>query len=305
MNQLSFFASGKLLLFGEYLVLRGAKSIVMPLRFGQSLNITPHASANILWEAYEKEKCWLRIELSPELEILQSSDKEKALVVQQLLRRIRQEKPSFKIKGLHFRFDIDFDRNYGLGTSSTLISLLSQWSGADPYLLQAQRFSGSGFDIAAATAPGTFVYQVQDTNDNRRRIITPFSLHEKISSRLLFIYTGEKQNSLREVNTFGALETSSEQTGIMSAIVEEVLRCTDIEAFERLILQSESLLGKILQKATVKKKRFADYPFAVKSSGAWGGDFVMATYRDETQARAYFHKKGMHPVFNYRQLIKS
>ena len=305
MNQLSFYASGKLLLFGEYLVLRGSRSIAMPLRFGQSLNITPHDSANILWECYEKEKCWLRIEFSPGLEILQSPDEQKAIVVKRLLQWIRQEKPSLKIEGLHFRFDIDFDRNYGLGTSSTFLSLLSQWSGANPYLLQEHSFPGSGFDIAAATATGPFVYQLQTPNNTSGISITPFQLHENISSRLLFVFTGKKQNSLREVSTFSALNISPAQTGTMNTIVEEVLRCTGIEAFERLMLQSESLLREILKRATVKEKRFADYPFAIKSLGAWGGDFIMAAFRDETLARTYFHEKGMYPIFNYRQLIKS
>ena len=48
--------------------------------------------------------------------------------------------------------------NWGLGSSSTLISLLSQWSGVAPEKLLSTSFGGSGYDVACATAKDAIIY---------------------------------------------------------------------------------------------------------------------------------------------------
>lgn len=305
MSELIFTASGKLLLFGEYLVLRGAKSIAMPLRYGQTLRITSYSSKNLLWECYENNNLWMKIEFSADLEIMQCTDEAKAKIVKHLLRQIQHKKPNLKTFGLHFRFDLDFDRNYGFGTSSTLLSLLSQWSGTDAYLLQQESFPGSGFDIAAANAPSPFIYQCEVVHERIFRTLTPFVLPEKITGQLLFVFTGKKQHSLQEVSNFRKIETQPGQIQKMNIIIDEVVHCTDIVAFESLMCRSEKLLSDILNTSPIKEKWFPDYPFSIKSLGAWGGDFVMATCRNTEQAKEYFIRKGMNPVFTYPQLIKT
>lgn len=304
MNKLKYSASGKLLLFGEYLVLRGAKSIAVPVKYGQSLTISATAEDNITWQSFEKGKLWFEVILTPSLEIIHASDKEKAAIVQRLLQIIQAEKPELEISNQHFRFDIDFDRNYGLGTSSTFLSLLGQWSGVNPFLLQEKSFRGSGFDIAAATASQAIIYQVQQRNDGKERVVIPFDIPDNISSQLLFVYTGKKQTSLSEVLSFSSIETPQWQITEMNTIVDEVVQCSNIEAFENLMNRSEQLMSQILQTETIKEKQFHDYPFSVKSLGAWGGDFIMATFRDETLAREYFQHKEMNPIFDFRQLVK-
>jgi len=54
---------------------------------------------------------------------------------------------------------------------------------------------------------------------------------------------------------------------------------------------------------TVKEKRFADYPFAIKSLGAWGGDFIFGLSGDENTPK-YFKEKGYDTVLSYAELIK-
>lgn len=301
----TFSASGKLLLFGEYLVLRGAQSIVLPLRFRQTLTIDPLDSENIHWNCFEQNKPWLHIKFSPTLKIMDTSDESKALIVEKLLRLIQKEKPELKISGNDFRFDIDFQRNYGFGTSSTFISLLSQWSGVNAYLLLEKSFGGSGFDIAAATQKSLFVYQANGQSSHSLRKITPINMTTGITEKILFVYTGRKQESLTQILSFKDTPTSQEQICEMNAIVHEVSKCESIENFEALMNRSEKLLSNILNLERVSEALFPGYPFAIKSLGAWGGDFMMATFRDEAVARDYFHKKGMKPIFSYAQLIHS
>ncbi len=304
MHDPDFSASGKLLLFGEYFVLRGAQSIVMPLRYEQTLSVSPHTSENIRWQCFENGNEWLDITLSPESRIINTSDEKKATIVQHLLNTIKKKKPSLKILGLHFHFEIDFKRNYGFGTSSTFISLLSQWSGVNPYLLLEKSFGGSGFDIAAATATEPFIYQADRLHADAKRQINPVRISKNISNQLLFVYTGKKQRSRDEVMGFEKIVTPPNQIAEMNHIIEKVLSCEEIRDFEEQMNRSELLLSTILNMRPVKLLNFSDYPYSVKSLGAWGGDFIMATFRDETKARNYFSERGMHPIFNYQQLIR-
>lgn len=304
MNIQTFFAAGKLLLFGEYLVLRGAKALAVPVRFGQQLQIKYSDSENIFWKSFERGKQWLTIEFTPALDIVHTDRRPKADIARRLLHTIRDEIPDIIESGLHLRFDIDFDRNYGLGTSSTLISLLAQWSGVNPFLLQKKIFDGSGYDVAAATAKGPFIYQVSEKDVSGPTII-PVKISEKISSNLLFIYSGKKQNSSTEVSSFLQTGTTKQQRREINRIVEKAFVCDAIEEFEMLMVQSETLLSKILQRPAIQENMFSDYPFPVKSLGAWGGDFIMATFREQSEALKYFRQKGLSPVFSYKQLIKN
>jgi hypothetical protein len=56
-----------------------------------------------------------------------------------------------------------------------------------------------------------------------------------------------------------------------------------------------------LQLTPVKERLFDDYFGAVKSLGAWGGDFVLATGDKTTPA--YFKKKGYSTVLTYKEMI--
>ena len=57
----------------------------------------------------------------------------------------------------------------------------------------------------------------------------------------------------------------------------------------------KTLLGEILGMEPIKKRLFPDYPGSVKSLGAWGGDFILATGSAEDQD--YFQAKRLfcHP----------
>ena len=52
------------------------------------------------------------------------------------------------------------------------------------------------------------------------------------------------------------------------------------------------------------QKHFPDFEGALKSLGAWGGDFILAaTEWDESQVKAYFKGKGLDAVFGYKELV--
>lgn len=292
-----FQASGKLLLFGEYLVLRNTPCLAVPLRFGQKMTVEKSNFDGILWESFALNQPWFSARFSNDLMIIESSDLEKASIIQNLLKQIQTLNSALELRNIHLIFQADFDRNFGFGTSSTLISLLSQWAKVNPYLLLESSFGGSGYDIAAATTSLPFTYTIHD------KITQSFVLPKAITDKLLFVYLGKKQQSSREISKFKTKQTTEHQLAEMNNIVKQASICQSIETWENLIEQSENLLSEILEMPKVKDLYFSDYPHAIKSLGAWGGDFVMATCRDIKTAKDYFQQHGKNVVFEYDELV--
>lgn len=295
---MKYTASGKLLLFGEYFVLKGSPCFAVPLKFGQNLKVRYNGAPGVSWEVHDPYGQWIKVQFNEKLEVLEATDKKQASQIREVLRILQKSKPDINWNGLSFHFSIDFDRAFGFGTSSTFLSLLAQWSGVSAYDLLAHTFGGSGYDIAAAQESKAFTYTIDD------RIIDRLEINENIQRQVLFVYLGNKQKSASEVQRFSSLSVSVEQMETMRKIVGEATECEEIEAWEALMEKSENLLSSVLKTEKVKEKLFSDYPYSIKSLGAWGGDFVMATCRNTEEAKAYFQKKNKQPVFLYKELIK-
>ena len=59
-------------------------------------------------------------------------------------------------------------------------------------------------------------------------------------------------------------------------------------------------MSTILESKNVKSTHFQDYPYPVKSLGAWGGDFVL-TSGDES-SKMYFKEKGFRTIINFEDM---
>lgn len=295
---MNFSASGKLLLFGEYLVLRGAECLAIPLRFGQIMHVTKKLDQGIAWVAKANGTIWFSATFSKELEIIEHSSSDKAVQIRDLLIFLKKQNSVIFDSGLHIETQTNFPTEWGFGTSSTLVSLLSQWSDIDPYLILDKSFGGSGYDVACANAHSPIVYKTE--NRKTMSVVLP----KAVTSKTLFIYSGKKQATTPEVKRFNTLDITSGTIEKINRIISTVVRSKEIETFEKAMEESESMLSQILNRSTIKEEHFADYPFAIKSLGAWGGDFFMATYRNEPEARRYFKELGYNVQFNYDELIK-
>jgi mevalonate kinase len=291
---LSFSANGKLLLFGEYVVMRGVPALAFPTRFGQSLSI--QSSPSWSWKSFQNDDEWFSLQFDNQLNILHTSNVDLAQKLLTILKDVFSEKPELLHQPLQFEAHIDFDRNWGFGTSATLISLLAQWSGVDPFRLNEKHFGGSSYDIATATAKTPILYHKPS------RLVREVELCQDVTKHLLFVYSGSKQNSISEVVRFSDIQIPQYILDTLRDIVENVVSCTAIETFEHYLQQHEDVLSRILSLKTIKSQLFDDYPFAIKSLGAWGGDFFLATTRDVAEAKAYFLKKGYSVCFAYSEL---
>jgi mevalonate kinase len=297
---MNYSASGKLLLFGEYLVLKGSECLAIPLRYGQRMKVESTQNNFIKWTSKVEDEVWFSSCFSKDLvSYYNATDRPKAEILLNLLKLIKSQKPDLFREGISFRIFADYPLEWGLGSSSTLISLLAQWCGIDPYFLLEKSFGGSGYDIACCSANSPIIYRIKDNQ------AAPISLSPEITSKLLFVYSKEKQSSADEVKRFKAIRITEEDIYKMDKIVSSAAKSEYISDFERLVIESENLISGILGYPAIKGNKFNDYPFTVKSLGAWGGDFFMATYRNENEARDYFNHLGYSVHFNYSQLIKN
>lgn len=294
---MKFQAHGKLLLFGEYLVLEGSKCLAIPLRYHQTLAVSKSDSPHHIWRSFETGKEWFSCAFNDSLEVFSHNQTDTANTLRRLLVLIHHKLPALFREKRCFEVNADFPLKWGLGSSSTLVSLLSQWSGLDPYILLDNSFGGSGFDIACATASGPIVYEMSN------RTIQSVMLPDSISSKLLFIYSGRKQSTAQETLRFKDKDIPQHAVDRMNGLIDKVLQVKQIVDFETYMSESELLLAPLLYKDAVKAALFKDYPYSIKSLGAWGGDFFMASYRDEREARNYFSNKGYPVHFTYPEII--
>lgn len=297
---------GKLLLSGEYFVLDGALALAIPTRLGQSLQVQPmeqKEEPHIQWESLdEKGQPWFTatFQVSP-FRCLQTNDQKTAERLSQVFGAIEKQKPAAwaNCPALNIQTQLDFDRQWGLGTSSTLLAALAQWQQVDPYQLLWDTFGGSAYDIACATAKGPITYILKD----KKPLVDTVSFQPSFSEDLYLVYTGQKQNSREGIQRYKSLIKDTDTTALIdkvSRLTLEILRAKDLATFEQILAEHEALISQTLQLPTVQQQYFQDFWGQTKSLGAWGGDFLLATSdRGLSETKAYFHQKGLDQVFQF------
>jgi len=299
-----FRAKGKFLITGEYLVMKGAKALAVPLRFGQSLAVEENFEAALHWGAFENGKLWFDAKFeNSKFSVLHTNQPEVAEKLSNLLAECRKQNPEFLIEndGVSARIDMDFDRNWGLGSSSTLILLLAQWSHTNPYEILKNTFGGSGYDIACATAEGPIFYQLKEGQP----MVSDAYFSPAFSDKLYFVYSGKKQNSGNQIALFDKnAEYSEKQINEISQITEQIAVTEDFSEFCTLIRTHEELMSGILKIKPVKSHFFSDFEGEIKSMGAWGGDFILAASQlPEVEVKNYFKNKGLNTIFKFEEMV--
>ena len=303
---IEFYSNGKLLLTGEYVVLDGATALALPTRFGQSLRVVENDSKQLKWCSFEGDSKWFELVLEiPDLTVvnIEPSDIETKKICDRLidiLRTINTLNPNFlrSGKGYDISTHMDFNRQWGLGTSSTLINNLALWAGVDPYKLLALTFGGSGYDIACASKDGPILYERSNSIPQTRRVQFDPSFKEK----LFFVYLNKKQDSRAGIEAYRSKEFNRDKLMTeVSDISRQLVDCDDHDKFQEYLQLHEDLISQALELPKVQDVLFPDYPGKIKSLGAWGGDFVLAT--GSTGTTEYFMNKGYQTVIPYSEMV--
>ncbi|MFV0377596.1 MAG: GYDIA family GHMP kinase [Mangrovibacterium sp.] len=297
----SYYAHGKLLLTAEYFVLRGARSIALPLQYGQRMEVAEGYESGLLrWKAFMHDGLWFSCDLSlPDFRIVRSSDAEKAAILQEVFLAIAQLNPAFNPgDSLEVHTHINFNKQWGLGSSSTLIANLAAWAKVDPFTLNELTFHGSGFDIACASAKGPIFY-------TRKQAPQPIELNYPFLDKLYLVYSGAKKSTRNEVRRFQKEQlVSDEQIERVNRLSGAFAMASDLHEFQQLIEEHEDLVSQLLGSPTVKSQYFTDFNGSVKSLGAWGGDFyLIATSMERNDVQSYFNNKGLCVIFPWHEMV--
>lgn len=300
-------AHGKLLLTGEYLVLEGAKALAIPINKGQNLKVQEKAFEDfpvLEWEAFKPDGFWFKASFKlPDLSLIETSSTKLASNLQKLLNGCRKISPGFLDGSQSFKAEtnLEFNSEFGFGSSSTLVSNLAYWADIDPFILQRTVLGGSGYDIACARSKKPLFYQLIDGRPVSEEVNLPFPFTEN----LYFVYLGHKQRTTDSIEVFkqkarfGNLEKDQ-----ISKIAESVAKVQKLKEFERLLEEHEKIMSSVLGVDPVKQRIFEDHQGLVKSLGAWGGDFVLMTSGlPHIQFKEYLHQKGFGVFYSWDELI--
>ena len=306
----NFYSNGKLLLTGEYVVLDGARSLAVPTKFGQDLVVEKIKEQQLVWGSFTNTgECWFEAVFDlPKIRLVScnfNSDKEGnveliAETLQTILQEARKLNSNFlqTENGFAVKAILTFPRNWGLGSSSTLINNIANWAKVDAFQLLWNAFSGSGYDIACAQNNSPIFYQLE----NKKPIVQEVLFNPDFKENLFFVHLNKKQNSREGIAKYKEINKNIQnEISQISNLSKEILKATTLTDFEKMIAEHEKIISSIINVKPVKEKLFPDYLGEMKSLGAWGGDFILATGNIRTPR--YFIDKGFTTVIPYKKMV--
>lgn len=300
-----FYSNGKLLITGEYLVLESANAFALPTQFGQKLIVEKGNNKEIKWMSYDADgSIWLDLQILF-ADILKKNTAEESESIKNTLIEILHQayllNPDFidNSEGYQITTQLTFPRNWGLGTSSTLINNIAQWLNVDAFVLLNNSFGGSGYDIACAQNDSPILYHLE----NGKPIVKKVTFEPEFYKNLYFVYLDKKQSSKASIVSYYNNKNRDLAENIIAnnKTTLNVLKAKTLQEFAIALEEHEAQMSNILEMKTIKETLFADFNGVIKSLGAWGGDFVLVI--SEENPVAYFNKKGFKTIVSYRDMI--
>jgi len=302
----TFYSNGKLLITSEYAVLDGANALALPTKFGQSLAIEKIDEPKIIWKSLDVDGAiWLDVtvnlkEIALPLRKKALKDTKETVQLISILKEAQKLNANFLKTNSGFKITtkLDFPRNWGLGSSSTLINNVASWAEIDAFLLLKNTFGGSGYDIASAQNNIPIIY----SNAGSTIHIEKIKLNWNFTNHLFFVHLNKKQNSSEAIKNYNRQSgKSSDLINIFNRLTFEFTNCKNLLQFEYLITEHEQVISEIIHQKPVKDLLFKDYKGSIKSLGAWGGDFILAT--GDKDNWEYFSRKGYNTILSYQEMI--
>ena len=299
----TFYSNGKLLLTGEYVVLDGAKALALPTIFGQNLVVENGKNREIIWKSFDSDgSVWFEDVIAFDKIVDGKSEEESVRnTLIEILHQAYLVNPEFieNADGYSVTTNLTFPKIWGLGTSSTLINNIAQWTNVDAFELLKNSFGGSGYDIASAQNDVPIIYKLDDD----KPVVEHADFNPPFAEQLYFVYLNRKQSSKTAIKSY----YNNRRYGLEKNIIEInqitnlVLGATDAATFSNLLEKHEMIMSDLLEMETVKQTLFSDFNGTVKSLGGWGGDFVLAVSKENPTA--YFKEKGFTTIIPYREMI--
>jgi len=304
---MKFYSRGKLLISGEYLVLNGAIAIAVPLKKGQNLLVSKNENIpEFTWQSNEYAKPWFSAKIQlPFFDIIETTDQKIAENLVNHLKRAIELNPEFedKLQGAEITTDLEFDRNWGFGSSSSLVSNVAHWAGVDPFLLHQKVSIGSGYDVILSGLEGPAFFCLQKTGYK----VEDANFNKEVTESLYFVYLGNKMDSAESVTAFRKSKKSYRlEIRTISDLSRHMIKAAQPEDFQYYMKEHEQIMSSVLKISTLKEKAFNDLNGEIKSLGAWGGDFAMISFNgDEKEFKKYINNKKLDVWFTFDELVKT
>jgi len=277
----------------------------LPTKFGQHMRIKPSRGSDLVWVSKDsKGEVWFDAQISLlDFKAVKTSDEEKAAYIGKVLKNAVRLNSEFldKWNGFKVETELEFEKDWGLGSSSSLIYCIAKWAEVNPFYLHFKISNGSGYDIACAFSEGPIEYRITDEELSYGEV----DFDPKFKDKLFFIYLGKKADSKLEVEQyFKNGKPKKEDIANITNLTDKIITSKSFGKFEQYLQSHEEILAKVLKRKPVKEEHFKDYWGSIKSLGGWGGDFILAT-SDKTvkQTTSYFKEKGFDTILPYRELI--
>ena len=296
------FSPGKLMLTSEYFAVDGALVLAVPTKPGQEFfyEEIQNGKSLIFWQAFHQNKLWLSVTIDySDWRILETNLPNSAEFILKVLRNIQQLSTS-RFRGnstYHLRTNLQFPPDFGLGSSSTLMTNLAEWATIDAFNLNDISLGGSGYDVAVAKEKSAVLYQ----NENGKRSVEKVDFSPMFKDELILIHLNQKQDTREGIHFYKSKPKSAELISEFSELTRKIFESKDLENFSHLMEIHERKVADFLQIKTVKEKYFEEAPVFVKSMGAWGGDFVLS--RQFPGYKAWFSERGFYRIFSWYDLI--
>ena len=297
---MNYYSCGKLLITAEYLILKGAKGLAIPTKYGQSLSIKKNSEKYIVWEAYTcNDEKWIDCKFDLNFKLIKSKNTKTEYInsLSKLLKIMNKFSPGFADQGLNVSTTLEFQRNWGLGSSSTLIYNISNWLKINPYDLLNKIYPGSGYDIAIANSKKSIFFEKKGDFNK----ITQIKFSPPFKDNLFFVHLNKKVNSQKEATKFLNYKNELKDDILkINSLGERIIKEKNQKSFNEIIKEHEEIISNIIYKAPIQKTLFKDFYGQIKSLGSWGGDFILASGDNETPN--YFLRKGYNIIIPFSKM---
>ena len=303
-EEIIFESRAKLMVSGEYLVLKGALSLALPLKFGQKLSVqVREGKSMIVWNSMIQDKPWFTATIQlPDFRVTATNLPEISETLRQILMAAKKLNPDFLQYDQEYLVtaEMDFNPAWGIGSSSSLISNIADWAGCDPFILNSRIFNGSGYDIACARSTSPIIYRTEEN----RPFFRPAYFQPHFHRHLYFVYLNRKQDTRKSIGETDLSNVSTSDIETISGLTLRMEATPNLMDFQSLMDLHEEITGKIIHKTPVRQLLFNDFPGSIKSLGSWGGDFILAVSDlPEVYVRNYFTQKNLTTIFNYNEIV--
>ncbi len=306
----AFFAPGKILLTGEYLVLNGFESIALPTKWGQSMHVwefdTPGNQHDFLiFEAKDiQNNIWFscRFEL-PTFQVIDSDllSNTETIRLKQIFQKA--DLAHWKIgKSYRIETKLDFNRVYGLGSSSTLITLMAEYLNLNALQLQFEVFGGSGYDVAVGMIKKPIVYWLTEDDSNWQF----WQMNTQLSQNWEVVFFGKKMDSRKSISEVQDALNEIAEDDFYTAQFDHILKLTK-NATDKLSMEASlEMYQKLLSESIHLKTPYEVLEISpvngglCKWLGAWGGDMILV---NDVILNAYPEKFENYSKMKWNDLI--